>query len=155
MDQSEQLTFFAEALPANHSQSPDFEQDWLTRVAISCLPLEQLLMQLGPNGWYGRTSPEFCTLTEGEILEPSSGCYQNSGMGSPTKFMTLNTLDWPSDASVCSLSDILETGDVPQQYYLSATACLGILRRAEKRGKTLPPLLQQALEASAEKKEVA
>jgi hypothetical protein len=50
-----------------------------------------------------------------------------------------------SDGSVCSLSDILETGDVPQRYYLSAKACAGILRRAEKRGKKLPAALEAAL----------
>jgi hypothetical protein len=66
-------------------------------------------------------------------------------MGSPTEFVTLNISEWPSDAAVCSLSDTLETGDVPQRFYLSATACQGILRRAEKRGKKLPPLLHQAL----------
>jgi hypothetical protein len=46
-------------------------------------------------------------------------------MGSPTEFLTLNTSEWPSDAAVCSLSDILETGDVPQRYFLSAKACQG------------------------------
>jgi hypothetical protein len=67
-------------------------------------------------------------------------------MGSPTGFLTLNTSEWPNDAAVCSLSDTLETGTVPQRFYLSATACAGILRRAEKRGKMLPSALQQALE---------
>jgi hypothetical protein len=43
------------------------------------------------------------------------------------------------------LSDILETGDVPQRYFLSAKACAGILRRAEKRGKLLPEQLRNAL----------
>jgi hypothetical protein len=66
-------------------------------------------------------------------------------MGSPTGFLTLNTSEWPKDAAVCSLSDTLEIGNVPQRFYLSATACKGILRRAEKRGKTLPPTLQAAL----------
>jgi hypothetical protein len=47
------------------------------------------------------------------------------------------------------LSDTLETGDVPQRFYLSAKACQGILRRAEKRNKTLPEQLQRALEAVA------
>jgi hypothetical protein len=47
------------------------------------------------------------------------------------------------------LSDILETGDLPQRYSLSATACQGILRRAAGRGKKLPERLQQALEAVA------
>jgi hypothetical protein len=53
------------------------------------------------------------------------------------------------DDGVCSLSDILETGDVPQRYYLSAKACAGILRRAAKRDKELPAQLQRALEQVA------
>jgi hypothetical protein len=68
-------------------------------------------------------------------------------MGSPTEFLTLSISEWPSAAAVCSLSDILENGDVPQRYFLSAKACAGILRRAEKRGKALPEPLQQALVA--------
>jgi hypothetical protein len=70
-------------------------------------------------------------------------------MGSPTEFLTLSSLEWPSAAAVCSLSDTLETGDVPQRFYLSATACRGILRRAEKRGRALPLSLQTALELVA------
>ena len=54
-----------------------------------------------------------------------------------------------NDEGVCSLSEILETGDVPQQYYLSAKACKGILRRAAKRGKELPRPLREALQAVA------
>lgn len=77
------------------------------------------------------------------------GGWANSGMGSPTECLTLSTSDWPSAGSVCSLSDILETGDVPQRFFLSRKACAGILRRAAKRGKTLPPQLQRALEGAA------
>jgi hypothetical protein len=80
-------------------------------------------------------------------LAPSSGGWQNSGMGSPTGFLTLNTSGWPSDGRACSLSAILETGDVPQRFFLSAKACSGILRRAGKRGKELPPQLAHALKA--------
>jgi len=68
-------------------------------------------------------------------------------MASPIECLTLNTLEWPKDAVVCSLSDILETGEVPRRFFLSATDCRGILRRAEKRGKKLPAQLQQALSA--------
>jgi hypothetical protein len=91
-----------------------------------------------------------CHLTEEKILESSSGRWENSGMGSHTGFLTLNTLEWPKDAAVCSLSDTLETGELPQRFFLSATACKGILRRADKRGKTLPPALEQALQAVAQ-----
>lgn len=56
-----------------------------------------------------------------------------------------NISEWPNDAAVCLLSQVLETGSIPQRYYLSAKACAGILRRAEKRGKKLPEALEQAL----------
>ncbi|OAS92984.1 hypothetical protein A6I77_24515 [Achromobacter xylosoxidans] len=71
-------------------------------------------------------------------------------MGSPTEFLTLSSLEYPSDAVVCSLSDVLETGEVPQRFFLSATACRGILRRAAKRGKELPQPLALALKAVAD-----
>ncbi|WP_425515955.1 hypothetical protein [Methylomagnum ishizawai] len=71
-------------------------------------------------------------------------------MGSPTGFLTLNTSEFPSAAAVCSLSAVLETGDVPRRYFLSATACKGILRRAANRGKALPEPLQAALRAVAD-----
>ena len=71
-------------------------------------------------------------------------------MGGPTGSWTLSTSDWPSAASVCSLSDVLEeTSRVPQRYYLSPKACAGILRRAEKRGKALPTALAAALRSVA------
>lgn len=57
------------------------------------------------------------------------------GHGLHGGFSMLNISAWPNDASVCSLSQILETGPIPSKYYLSAKACMGILRRAENRGK--------------------
>ena len=63
--------------------------------------------------------------------------------------LTLNISEWPKDAAVCSLSDIVETGVLPQRYYLSQKACAGILRRAEKRGRQLPELLRRALQQAA------
>ena len=145
-----QMSMFSLEEPlASPSVSQDSERDWMTRVATSCSPLAPLLNATAPSGWFGRTSPECCPVTEDGILAPSSGCWANSGMGSPTEFWTLSTSEWPSDAVVCSLSDTLETGTVPQRFFLSATACQGILRRADKRGKELPPALQAALEQVA------
>ena len=69
---------------------------------------------------------------------------------SATAFSTLNTSEWPNDAVVCSLSQVLETDSVPQRFYLSPKACAGILRRAEKRGKTLPEPLETALRSVGE-----
>jgi hypothetical protein len=56
-----------------------------------------------------------------------------------------NISAWPNDASVCLLSHVLQTKEIPQRFYLSLKGCEGILRRAEKRGKQLPPRLKEAL----------
>ena len=39
---------------------------------------------------------------------------------------------------------------IPQRYFLSSTACAGIMRRAEKRGRKLPVLLHLALQRVAD-----
>lgn len=50
------------------------------------------------------------------------------------------------NGTVCGLSDILlPWGDYLGKYLLSKRACEGIVRRAEKRGKELPPVLKDAL----------
>ena len=54
----------------------------------------------------------------------------------------------PREENESRLSQIL-TDSVPQKYYLSARACLGILRRADKKDKELPEVLRQALERQA------
>ncbi len=60
----------------------------------------------------------------------------------------LNTSECPKGAVESSLSQILQA-QVPSKYYLSKTACLGILHRAEERGKSLPPQLELALKLQA------
>jgi hypothetical protein len=145
----EQSTFWPEEHLASLSPSPVSERDWMIGVATSPSSLLGLLADSGPYGWCGRTSPASCRSTTDGRLEPFSGCWSNSGMGSPTEFLTLNISEYPSDGVASSLSDILETGELPQRYYLSATACQGILRRAEKRGKELPEALRSALLAVA------
>ena len=73
-----------------------------------------------------------------ELISPSLG---GSSM--------LNTGPAPlSEEDVFSLSQILQDAP-PRKYYLSKTACLGILRRARERGKELPPQLKAALMAQA------
>ena len=74
-----------------------------------------------------------------EINSPSLGAYWILNTGPAP----------PSGGAGSSLSQILE-GTVPEKYYLSKTACLGILRRAKTRGKELPPQLEAALKVQAE-----
>lgn len=58
----------------------------------------------------------------------------------------LNIGESPSEERESSLSAILEPADsVGQKYYLTPLACEGILRRAQRAGKELPPKLAKAL----------
>lgn len=72
------------------------------------------------------------------------GSYWETTSVLPGESSTLNTSESLNVAAECSLSEILQV-DAPEKYSLSAKACNGILRRAEKRGKELPPMLRDAL----------
>lgn len=158
-----QMSMFSSLEPhVSPSASRVSEKDWTTRVVTSCSPLVRLLNGIAPAGWYGRMCPEFSRPTKEGILEPSSGCWANSGMGSHTEFLTLNLPEHNgsleqshNDDGVSSLSDILETGALPPRFFLSAKASQGILRRSEKRGKQLNETLRQALEEAASRKSAA
>ena len=144
----DQLTFSLEEPLANLSVSLDCVKGLKTQEAISCLPMLEFLTSLDPSGAYGKTCQVSSVQTEDGILVPSSGRWSNSGMGSAIGCLMLNTLEYHKDAEESSLLDVLETGSVPQRFFLSPKACAGIIRRAKVRNKTLPPLLLQALEAT-------
>ena len=71
------------------------------------------------------------------LISPSHG-------GSSTR----STGECPREDVASTLSQILLAG-VPERYFLTPRACLGILRRASARGKELPALLKAALERQA------
>ena len=174
-----QLSMFSlEELPVRATASPDSERDWTIRVVTSCCPLLPLLGDIGPDGWRGKTCPESFRTTADEALQHfwdcspdnaswlplEDGALRELSQGTKThtaahgESLTLSLSEWtvfhaPSlkDEGVSSLSEIL-TGDVPQRFYLSARACQGILRRAAKRGKALPPALSRALQSVANQK---
>ncbi len=89
------------------------------------------------------------TLCKQTILTPSSVLLQNSGTGWRGQFLTLNTSAFRNGGSASSLSRILEMCVLPTRFSLTPTACRGILRRAEKRGKVLLERLRLALESVA------
>ena len=68
-------------------------------------------------------------------------------MGGPLlgEYTMLSFGEFPKEENASLLSQILEEQAHPK-YSLSAKACLGILRRAENRGKKLPDILREALE---------
>lgn len=64
-------------------------------------------------------------------------------------YLTLNCGEKPRVPNPTKLSEILEPKTDPK-YRLSATACKGILTRAERRGKELPKVLLDALTEQAQ-----
>jgi hypothetical protein len=104
-----------------------------------------------PVGSFSKTSLDSCQVSPEQTWLPSSGRWLNSGMGTPTELWTLKTLESPNDGGEysSSLENILEppTALGLAKYYLSHRAAQGILRRATRRGKTLPEPLMQALQA--------
>ena len=115
---------------------------------------------------FGRTSPECCPsettpsdVSWRESLEQTLPCRpeQTATNGQLVVMLParnakrrgassmLNTSESPRDVVVSSLSQVLETTSIHPKYFLSSTACLGILKRASKRGKQLPESLKKAL----------
>jgi len=168
----EQLTFLSEERPAKTLASQESEWDLLEKEAYSRSTLSGWLMSAVQSGLFGKMCPVYSPAQEGRILP---NCYRYSPDGKLIRpkadgeasessssrpdvsgwrggCLTCSMPEWTAfreryrnAETVCSLSDILETGDVPRKYYLSQKACLGILRRAEKRGKELPAVLKEAL----------
>lgn len=147
-----QLTLFVAVSPVKTSPLPESGRDLLESGVDYGSSLRELLTNLSRAGLSSRMSPVFYPATEDEILPSSFTGWSNAGMAFRGGFLTLNISEYPNDADVCSLSQVLET-DAPQKYYLSAKAAQGILRRAEKRGKELPTHLRSALEKMAEVKD--
>ena len=99
-----------------------------------------------PNSSWSKMSPVCCQAIQDTTSLSSSMKWSKGGVLnlSHGEYWTVNSSEFPKDAEGCSLSAILEA-NVPEKYSLSQRACEGILRRAEKRGKSLPPTLRQAL----------
>ena len=143
-------TFSSVEHPANLSLSPVYSEDSMMIAAISRWSSADWSAFFDRDGSCGRTSPVSLVSTEDGRLDPFSGRFGNSGMGSPTECWTLSTSESPSDAVVSSFSDILEeTGEHLRRYCLSPKACAGILERGSRRGKTLPSGLETALRFTA------
>ena len=83
-----------------------------------------------------------CLTVDGQWQDACSG--QTAAGLSRGGYLMRSFGESPSAAVVSRLSQILEETPHPK-YFLSATACAGILRRAEKRGKELPEILRAAL----------
>lgn len=147
----EQLMLWSEEALANHSPSPGTARDW-KELADSCGNMFEPYVISVQGYAFGRTSPEpYPPAQKARRGRISDACFEPwmvSGTVSHGEFWTRSFSESPSAAAVCFLSDVLERGGQRElaPYFLSRKACLGILRRAERRGKGLPPMLKEALE---------
>lgn len=108
------------------------------------LPSSTLWSDSDLGGWCWKTFQESSLPTTDETSSPSFVRWTNSGTLFRGALLTLGTSESPSGAVEYSLSRVLESTS-PQRFCLSAKAAVGILRRANRRGKNLPPALNQAL----------
>ena len=116
----------------------------------SCSSISELYGKFALLGFSGRTSQAYYPL-ETMLSGSFSGSYTNSGMVSHGECLMLSSSEWRNGADVSFLSDALEGGELPQRYYLTAKACAGILRRAQRKGRPLPKALEDALKSVADR----
>ena len=136
---------------------------------------EEQLNLFGHDTWSGKTYPEHSPQTEAKTSQrslkrssksanrmPMCKCVSRIRDGQNPGAITLLMEDgpllgdytmrsfgeYPREENASLLSQILEVSPHPK-YYLSAKACRGILNRAERRGKKLPPELEAALIAQS------
>ncbi|HFT4744213.1 TPA: hypothetical protein ACHT5R_005211, partial [Citrobacter freundii] len=86
---------------------------------------------------------------QGENGRTQVVCLDQKGL-SPGASLTLNFSEWPNDAAVCSLSQVLEKDSIPQKYFLSKTSAAGRLRRIMLGSKDAPAQLITALSIASE-----
>lgn len=150
-------------------QLPEYKDDFEWQQSDEARALYSKLVELEKSGelkWEGAEliSPQILEnignsgiLSNGRVL--TMNCHEwTSGIQlSPKTYsaweVVMQHMDWLKandllpeayDETVCGLSDVLEE-DPDEKYNLSWRACFGILRRAETRGKELPPALYIAL----------
>ena len=153
----EELTCLSEEHHAKDSALPENREDCKMTDQFSALPFANFLKTCTQDGSCGKMCRVSLAQTEEKTSKHSSEKLMKSGIMSHGECLTLNMSEWTAtlvpflkEEGVCSLSDILEVGNIPQRYYLSSKACLGILRRAGSRGKDLPPMLKEALKMQAD-----
>ncbi len=96
-----------------------------------------------------KTCMGFSLATEDETSQSYSRRWTNSGMVSHGVCLTAKTSESPSNAAASTLLPCIEAGEVPEKYFLSPNAAIGILRRVDNMGRNLPPSFRQSLEILA------
>ena len=150
-------------------QLPEYKDDWEWQSSEEAHRLYSELKAKEESGelqWEGaeKISPSVLEdignagiIANGRILTMACREWTSGIQLSPEKYLSWEVFaahkDWLKanellpeayDETVCGLSDVLQD-ETDEKYNLSWRACFGILRRAETRGKELPPALYIAL----------
>lgn len=115
---------------------------------------ENVFGALSTNGGedFRKVLEEICKIKDAGAYVPKpyggggekAGASWETGIQSLGEFSMQSFGECPNVVVVSRLSQILQD-EVPPKYYLSAVACKGILRRAEKRGVEIKPVLKEVL----------
>lgn len=95
------------------------------------------------NGLLQKMFPDFSPSTMERTFGKSYPTSIRSGIVWRGQCWIAKTLEWRNDENVSSLSEVLETS-VPQKYYLSKKATIGIIRRAQRDGRSAHVLMLEA-----------
>lgn len=142
-----------------HRESNLVRNEEAEREAPLCGHTSILSAILSLVGFSGRMSKAVFPRTADETSQASCTRLANSGILSPIGLLTLNTPEWthfrsrsPNGDAVCGLSGILEPMKTGKdylrlsKYFLSLKACLGIIRRCERKGKRIDPTIKNCIE---------
>ena len=127
-------------------------QEWAQGQGLEGNSLASFMTLLGslgkccPELFSSRTFKVSSLPTEDETSKSSFERWPNSGMLLDGVCLTARTSESPSRAKESILLDVIETGELPQRYFLSPNAAKGMLSRADRMGRNLFPPLRRALE---------
>jgi hypothetical protein len=141
----EQLTFLSEEHLAKTTLLRETDSAWLESVVNFQGSMSDFLQGCERDGLCGKTSLDVSPRTGGATSARSSRKLPRSGMGFSGEFWTLDISEFPKDASESLLSDILETGDLPQRLYLTEGALAGLRRRIKNAGVVPPSTISAIL----------
>lgn len=130
--------------PAKICPSPEGVPDSLESAPASSMKSFESLKPFSRRGGSLKMFQGCLALTPDGIWPRSLKDFGNAGLWSATQCWTASISESRNVAGACSLSAVLQKQVLPK-YSLSPKAAAGILRRAAKRGRTLPAALEAAL----------
>jgi site-specific DNA-cytosine methylase len=106
----------------------------------------RLLREVRPRIFLIENVPGLLSSHGGETSKSLFERWPNSGMVWDGVCLTARTSESPNHVRESILLDVVETGQVPDRYFLSQNAARGILRRADRMGRRLFRPLRKSLE---------